>query len=189
MGINTPFEVFPVLETERFRLREIELSDAANMFNYFSRDEVTEFYDLDTFTSVQQAIELVESLKYRYQSKRQIRWGITLINDNEIIGSCGLHAIEPEHYKAEIGYELHPDFWGKGVMTEVINRIVEYGFKEMNLNRIEALYNPLNTASQKVLEKNGFKFEGILRNRFFGKGRFLDAAVSSILKGDNERRI
>lgn len=182
MGWDEAFEEFPVLDTERFRLRKIELTDASNMYSYFSQDRVTEFYDLETFSSKQQAVELIESLLFRYQSRKQIRWGIARKENNELIGTCGFHALEKDHFKAEIGYELHPDYWGSGVMAEVIAKVVNYGFNEMGLNRIEAFYDPLNHASRRVLEKNGFEFEGILRKRFFEKGKFVDAAISALLK-------
>ena len=184
MGWDAAFEVFPVLETQRFILRKIELTDAKSMFSYFSRDEVTEFYDLETFTSVQEAIELIQSLLYRYRERKQIRWGIQPKQHEEVIGSCGFHALELEHFKAEIGYELHPDYWGQGVMTEVIQKVLEFGFTNLELNRVEAFYDHFNHASRKVLEKSGFHFEGILRNRFYEKGKFVDAAISAILKDD-----
>lgn len=182
MGWDAAFEVFPVLETERFYLRKIELSDANSLFDYFSKNEVTKFYDLETFSSVQEAIELIHSISYRYKMKKQIRWGIQPKDQTGIIGTCGFHALEREHFKAEIGYELHPDCWNKGIMTEVIQKIIEYGFTSLELNRVEAFYEPLNHGSRKVLEKNGFKTEGILKKRFFEKGKFVDAAISAIIR-------
>jgi [ribosomal protein S5]-alanine N-acetyltransferase len=184
MGWEITFESFPILETERFELRKIRLNDASNMYSYLSKDEVVKYYDLETFTSKQQVVELIESLHYRYQTRKQLRWGITWKNHNTIIGTCGLHALEKDHLKAEIGYELHPEYWGRGVMTEVIQKVVKYGFNEMNLNRIEAFYHPLNIASKKVLEKNGFRYEGLLRKRFFEKGKYIDAAITAVLKED-----
>lgn len=182
MDWDSPFEIFPELETKRLKLRKIVLSDAPSIYDYFSKKEVTQFYDLETFTSKQQAIELIESLLYRYQVRKQIRWGITWKGNDKLIGTCGLHALEKEHLKAEIGYELHPDYWGKGIITEVIQAIIHYGFFSMGINRIEAFYDPLNIPSKRVLEKNGFQYEGTLRNRFYTKGKFIDVALSSIIK-------
>lgn len=182
MGESGPFTVFPLLATKGFLLRKIKVSDAPNMFDYFSRKEVVEYYDVELLTSQQQAIELIEGLLYRYNAGKQIRWGITLKDKAGIIGTCGFHSIELEHQKAEIGYELHPDYWGRGIMTEIIQKIVEYGFNNMDLNRIEAFYNPLNHASRRVLEKNGFQYEGTLRERFLVNGKFVDAAIAAILK-------
>lgn len=184
MGWSTAFGDFPVLETERFTLRALELTDAPSLFRYFSKEEVTEFYDVELLTSEQQAVEMIQGLLYRYKERKQIRWGIQAKGQHEIIGSCGFHELEFEHSKAEIGYELHPDYWGKSVMTEVVQRVIHYGFSEIGLNRIEAFFEPLNSRSRKVLEKNGFKFEGVLRKRFLVKGKYVDAAVAAILRDD-----
>lgn len=184
MGFDQAFADFPQLETDRVRLRKLKLTDAPSMFSYFSKDEVTKYYDLDTFISVKQAEELIERLLYRYEMRKQIRWAIVLKETDQLIGTCGFHAIEEEHWKAEIGYELHPDFWGKGIMTEVIKAAVQYGFNEIGLNRIEAFYDPENISSARVLEKNGFINEGLLRKRFFEKGKFVDGAISAIIKED-----
>ncbi|WP_084780598.1 GNAT family N-acetyltransferase [Bacillus massilinigeriensis] len=174
--------MFPELETDRFILRQLQMEDAPQMYRYFSLDEVTKFYDIETHTSEKEAADLIKQLSYRYSNGEQIRWGITFKNSNEIIGTCGLHEIEREHFKAEIGYELHPDYWGKGIMSEVITKVVEYAFSYMGLHRVEAFYHPLNIASKKALEKSGFQYEGLLRKRFFVKGRFMDVEISSIIK-------
>lgn len=187
MSFEEAFEDFPILETERFLLRKLEMTDAPSLFSYFSKDEVTMYYDLDTFSSEQQAVDLIQRLLQRYNEGKQIRWAITLRDNEQVIGTCGFHSIEQEHYKAEIGYELHPTYWNKGVMTEVISKVIEYGFNELGLNRVEAFYDPENHASQKVLEKNGFKYEGLLRKRFFEKGKFADGAISAILKEEFQR--
>lgn len=184
MGFDQAFADFPQLETDRVRLRKLKLTDAPSMFSYFSKDEVTKYYDLDTFISVKQAEELIERLLYRYEMRKQIRWAIVLKETDQLIGTCGFHAIEEEHWKAEIGYELHPDFWGKGIMTEVIQAAIQYGFNEIGLNRIEAFYDPENISSARVLEKNGFIYEGLLRKRFFEKGKFVDGAISAIINED-----
>ncbi|MEH7526284.1 GNAT family protein [Bacillus sp. JJ1503] len=184
MGFNKAFTNFPKLETERVILRKLQMNDAPAMFSYFSKDEVTKFYDLTTFTSEKQAEGLIESLLFKYENREQIRWAIVLKETGKLIGTCGFHEIEEEHWKAEVGYELHPDFWRKGIMTEVINAVVQYGLIEIGLNRIEAIYDRRNISSAKVLEKNGFEFEGLLKKRFFKKGQFVDGAIAAILKED-----
>lgn len=182
MGFNMAFANFPQLETERVILRKLLMSDAQGIFSYFSKDEVTEYYDLDTFTTEKQAEDLIESLLYKYEVRNQIRWAVVLKETGRFIGTCGFHEIEEDHLKAEIGYELHPDYWGKGIMAEVIKTIVQYGLNELGLNRIEAFYDPRNIASSKVLEKNGFEKEGLLKKRYLKKGKFVDCAISAIVK-------
>jgi [ribosomal protein S5]-alanine N-acetyltransferase len=184
MGIERMFEEFPSLETERFYLRQLRSEDAPQMFSYFSQDIVTEYYDLESFNNEQQAVDLINKFNQGFVDKRQIRWGAELKETGRLVGTCGFHAIEPVHFKAEIGYELHPDYWGKGMMPEITKAIVAFGFQEMGLNRIEAFYDPANDQSWKVLKKNGFQYEGTLRKRFFEKGRFVDAALAAVIKED-----
>ncbi|MCV2504066.1 MAG: GNAT family N-acetyltransferase, partial [Neisseriaceae bacterium] len=113
--------------------------------------------------------------------KRAIRWGIVLKENNQVIGTCGYHNFQEEHSRAEIGYDLNPDYWQKGYMTEAITAIQKYGFKKLKLHRIEAFIFPDNLASRKLLEKVGLQSEGVLRDYFFEKGRFVDGEIFSIL--------
>jgi [ribosomal protein S5]-alanine N-acetyltransferase len=173
---------FPVLTTERFILRRMEEKDAGEVFDYFSKDEVTKYYDLESFTEESQAVEIIERWNTRFEKNEGIRWGIADKVSGKIIGSCGYHCWEKEHYKAEIGFEVHPDYWRQGVISEVLQPIIQFGFESMSLNRVEAFYDPENTASKECLFKAGFIFEGVLRKAAYEKGVFCDAAVCSILK-------
>lgn len=175
---------FPILETERLVLRQITPEDSGDLFHYFSLDEVTKFYDVESFTNVQQAEELIDRWQQRFEKNLGIRWGITLKYENRVIGTCGYHGWMKHHFKAEIGYELTPDYWGKGFMTEAIQRVTEFGFRDFGLNRIEAFVEPGNVNSRKVLEKAGFSEEGILKEHFYWRNRFVDTAIFALLKKD-----
>lgn len=102
---------FPVLETERFVLRQIKQDDSKDIFRYFSMDEVTRYYDLERFTNIEQAEELIHRWNQRYENNQGFRWGITLRSESRVIGTCGFHGWAKHHYKAEIGYELTPEYW------------------------------------------------------------------------------
>lgn len=173
---------FLELETKRLLLREIKQSDSQDIFQYFSSDEVTRFYDVESFTNIKQAEELIQRWKERFENGQVIRWGIALKSDNRIIGTCGFHGWMKQHYKAVMGYELAPEFWRQGYMTEVTQKIVEYGFKNLELNRIEAFVEPENAGSRKLLEKIGFSEEGILKEHFYWKNRFVDNVLYACLK-------
>lgn len=173
---------FPILETERLVLRQITPEDSGDLFHYFSLDEVTKFYDVESFTNVQQAEELIDRWHQRFEKNLGIRWGITLKSENRVIGTCGYHGWMKHHFKAEIGYELTPDYWGKGFMTEAIQKVIEFGFREFGLNRIEAFVEPGNVNSRKVLEKVGFSEEGILKEHFYWRNQFVDTAIFALLK-------
>jgi ribosomal-protein-alanine N-acetyltransferase len=175
---------FPILETERFVLRQLTQNDSIEIFQYFSLDEVTKFYDLESFTNIEQAEELIQKWNQRFVRSQAIRWGITLKSENRVIGTCGFHGWMKNHYKAEIGYELTPKYWRQGFMTEVIEKIIEYGFNYLGLNRIEAFVEPENTGSRKVLEKIGLREEGTLKEHFYLRNRFVDTVIYALLKKD-----
>jgi len=173
---------FPLLETDRFVLREIKQEDSSDIFHYFSLDEVTKFYDVESFTSVEQAEELIQRWNDRFKKEQAIRWGITLKSENKVIGTCGFHGWAKNHYKAHIGYELAPEYWGQGYMTEVVKKIIEFGFNHLALNRIEAYVEPKNTGSRKLLENIGFREEGILKEHYYWKNQFVDTVIYALLK-------
>lgn len=176
---------FPILETERFILRQLRLEDAPDLFSYFSKDEVTEFYDLESFTEVGQAEELIKNWNDRFTNAQGIRWGITFKHEDRIIGTCGFHNWSKEHFKIEVGYELSPPFWRQGIMTEVLKTVINYGFSRLGLNRIEAFIDPHNISSRKLLQKVGLTEEGTLRDYFYEKSKFVDAVIFSILKQEH----
>ncbi|WP_293945180.1 MULTISPECIES: GNAT family N-acetyltransferase [unclassified Sphingobacterium] len=176
-------DIFPILSTERLSLRQIQHSDAPALFSYFSKDEVTLYFDLPTFQHVDEAYKLVKTWQENFQQKKAIRWAICLKdNPNQLIGSCGFHNFSSEHFRAEIGYELHPAFWQQGIMTEAVSAMISFGFEGYKLNRIEAFIDPDNLASRKLLEKMNLVSEGILRDYFFEKGRFVDGEIFALLK-------
>ena len=171
----------PVISSERLVLRELRMSDAQNVFNYFSKDEVTLYYDLATFTSITQAEELIKIWNIRVVEGQGLRWAITLKGSDELIGTCGFHSLSEENSRAEIGYEVTPAYWGKGIASEAVQLMLDFGFNELNLHRIEAFIDPEHHASRRVLLKSGMQTEGVLRDYFFEKGRYVDAELLSII--------
>ncbi|MDQ0219812.1 N-acetyltransferase [Peribacillus cavernae] len=174
--------MFPVFETERLILREITEKDAHGIFNCFSNNAVTRFYGQDTLTTLDQAKQFVEAFSKNYNEKRGIRWGIELKGKEGIIGTIGFHAWSPKYKRAEIGYELHPDYWRKRYATEAVKKVVSFGFNELGLTRIGAVVFIDNHASNQLLIKLGFEKEGILRNYMYQNGVPYDTNVYSILK-------
>jgi ribosomal-protein-alanine N-acetyltransferase len=174
--------MFPKLETERLQLREVVKEDAQCIFNCFSNNDVTRYYGQDTLTSMEQANELVEFFTKSFQENRGIRWGIEIKGNKGIIGTIGFNAWSSKHKRAEIGYELHPEYWGKGYATEAVSKVISYGFRELELTRIGAVVFIENMASNKLLTKLGFEKEGILRNYMYQNGIPYDTNIYSLLK-------
>ncbi|WP_404427455.1 GNAT family N-acetyltransferase [Ureibacillus chungkukjangi] len=178
--------MFPVLETERLRLREITKEDAEGIFACFSNEAVTRYYGEETLQQIEQAEKFVDFFAKSFEAKRGIRWGIEVKRTKGIIGTIGFNGWSPKHRKAEIGYEIHPDYWRKGYTTEALSKVLPYGFDVMGLSRIGAIVFIENEASNNLLIKLGFKKEGVLRENIYHNGASHDTNVYSILK--NERR-
>lgn len=174
--------MFPILETERLVLREIKNEDADAIFSCFSNEQVMKYYGSDAFQTIEQAKDLIELFAKNYLEKRTIRWGIEVKDSNELIGTIGYHAWASKHRKAEIGYEIHPTYWRKGYVSEAIQKIIEYGFKEMDLTRIGAIIYLENDGSYKLLEKLGFQREGVLRKNMYQNGEPYDTYIYSLIK-------
>jgi [ribosomal protein S5]-alanine N-acetyltransferase len=181
--LEVELETFPQLETKNLVLRRMYATDAEAVFQIFADDEITTFYDLDTFTHIDQATKLIERQADRFERKEGIRWGIARKGDNLIIGTCGYVFVKPS-FQAGLGYDLARSYWRQGLMTEALSAILRFGFERMELNRIQALVMLGNTASIHLLRKLRFEEEGILREYGFFKGKFHDLRCFSMLKKD-----
>lgn len=175
-------QAFPTIRTERLVLRQLRLQDSEHIYSYFSTDEVTKYYDLEPFTDPVQAENLIISWQERYNNQQGIRWAISLREEDRIIGTCGFHNWSRKHRKAEVGYELSPEYWGQGLMTEALNRIILYGTEELGLHRIGAVIFPDNAASRRLLEDTGFCEEGTLKGYYYKNNKFIDAVIFSKLR-------
>jgi len=174
--------MFPTLETERLHLREIVKQDAQGIFNCFSNNEVTRYYGQDTLTSIEQAEQFVEFFTNNYKENRGIRWGIEMKGKQGIIGTLGFNAWSSKHKRAEIGYELLPEYWGNGYAIEAVSKVIAYGFNKLDLTRIGAVVFIDNKESARLLAKLGFEKEGVLRNYMYQNGISYDTTVYSLLK-------
>ncbi|MBL8966338.1 MAG: GNAT family N-acetyltransferase [Spirochaetaceae bacterium] len=175
---------FPRLETCRLRLRPIALEDAERIFELYSDPRVAEYDDFEPYTDKAAALRCVEATLGAFDSGRNLRWVLAPKEDDRFIGSCGLSDFDEEARRAEIGYDLLPREWGKGFMSEAVAAVLDYGFGAMGLNRIEAFITPGNAASVRVLEKNGFSREGLVRERDYFRGRLWDGILMAILRRD-----
>ncbi|MDZ8087838.1 MAG: GNAT family protein [Nostoc sp. DedQUE12b] len=173
MSNNFSLSSFPELETERLLLRETTLQDTEAIFAVFSDPGVTKFHDLDTFTSIKEAIAVIERRAKRFEQGDAIRWGIVHKQNNILIGSCGFR-VNPQEHSAEVGYELASTFWRQGIMTEAVSTILQFGFQKMGLRFVIAQVMLENIASKKLLEKLGFHSQGVKKQNGFFKGQYHD---------------
>jgi ribosomal-protein-alanine N-acetyltransferase len=185
-----PRTPFPELETDRLILREIHPGDAGDLYRIFSDADTMEFWSCRPYSSLQQAIGLIERMAEARRTGSALHWGISLKGDPRLIGKCGFNEWRTVHRRGDVSYILSRDFWGKGIVTEALSRILDFGFDQMNLHSIEAGVTPGNVASTKMLEKLGFRLEGHLHESFWAEDRFVDSLIFSLLAKEwKQRRI
>ncbi|WP_330744802.1 GNAT family N-acetyltransferase [Chryseobacterium sp. CP-77] len=172
---------FPVLETERLILRRLTLNDTQDLFEYFSLDEVMEYYDLETFKTEDDSRRIIQHFNSEFEKGKGFRWALELKSNGKVIGTCGYHNWYKEHFRAEIGYELNPKFWQQSYMKEAILPILTYGFESMRLHRVDAFIDPSNISSERLLSSLNFSKEGTLKDYFFEKGKFVDATIFGLI--------
>lgn len=182
--MSDPFLTFPYLMTPRLRLREIRADDADDLVKVFKEDAVTRYYDIHTFSDRERAHQLIRFFNERWISRQGMRWAITRRGDDVLLGTCGFNSWDRGNYLSSIGYELGLPHWGQGIMTEALRAVLDYGFANMALNRVEAEVVPGNLASERVLQKLGFQREGLLREKGFWGGAFHDLTLFALLKAD-----
>lgn len=176
------FLPFQNLETERLLLRRVVDEDVNEIFALRSDPEVMKYIPRPLVKTKEDALAHVAMIDEKIEINEGINWAITLKGNPKLIGIIGHYRIKPEHFRAEIGYMLLPEYQGKGIISEAIKTVVKYGFEVMQLHSIEAIIDPENFASEKVLQKNGFLKEAHLKENEFYEGRFLDTVIYSLLK-------
>lgn len=181
LAIN--FSPFPVLQTERLLLREINVSDAAQIFKLRSNPVSMQYLSRPVMKNEEEAQLLITRNKGDISSNTGITWAIALKEQPEtLIGTFGFWRIEKENYRAEIGYMFLPEYFGKGYAKEVIFCGIDFAFHTLNIHSIEANIHPANKASEAVLLKAGFVQEGYFKENFFFNGSFLDSVIFSLVK-------
>lgn len=175
------FSKIPTLETERLRLRCLVPSDSRDMYQYACREDVTRYLLWDPHTGPEYTSRYLAGLQSQYRAGEFYDWAVEYKADEKMIGTCGFTSFDIENNRAEIGYVLNPEYWGRSIAAEAVMRVLDFGFRTLSLNRIEARYMTGNERSRRVMEKCGMRFEGILRSLICVRGIYRDIGVCSIL--------
>ncbi len=175
------FLQFQNLESDRLLLRQITPEDVKEVFELRSNAETMKYIPRPLTTNIEEAMEHIKMIQEKLEKNEGINWAITLKGHTKLIGIIGHYRMKWEHFRSEIGYMILPQFHGKGIATEAIKLMVDYGFNQMNMHSLEGIIDPANTASARVLEKNGFVKEAHFKENEFYDGKFLDSVVYSLI--------
>ena len=175
------FNPFPILETERLRLRRVEPKDVKEVFALRSDKEVMRYIAKPLMKTLSDAEAHIKMIEEGIQKHEYINWAITLKGEDTLIGILGFYRMAKEHYRTEVGYMLDGKFHKQGIMQEAIKVVLAYGFNEMKAHSITAVIDPRNTASENILLKNNFVKEAHFKEDYFFNGEFLDSVHYSLL--------
>ena len=184
---------FPKLTTERLLLRQVTLGDAEWYLEHFSVPEIVWGQGCAPPEGIEAARE--QTTRYfveSFEQRRGMRWGLVLKEDlahagapdagAPLIGSAGFYDWDAEVRSAEFGYDLRPEYWGRGLMAEALTAILDFAFGSLGLNRAQVLLMPRNLRSRRLVERLGFTKEGALREHDFDeRGELCDDVVFSLL--------
>ena len=171
----------PELDTPRLTFRKMLKKDSEDMYEYASQRAVTEYLMWSPHDSEAYTRRYLTYLQSRYRTGEFHDWALVYRENGKMIGTCGFTRFNLEANSAEIGYVLNPAYWGMGLAPEAARRILQFGFLELRLHRIEAHYMVGNDRSRRVMDKIGMTFEGIQRESLHVRGHYVSIGVCSIL--------
>jgi len=146
-------DAFPVLRTERLCLKVPAYEDILPLLRISQDEDVTQYYGVEAYKTELEARKEADWMRRIYEEDEGIRWVITLRDHPEYIGNIGMDKYSKKNRRTELGFKLRKEYWRQGMMTEALTQAPNYGFEVIGLNRIEALIDPSNEASSKLLEK------------------------------------
>lgn len=176
------FSPFPVLESERLVFRAIKDTDIKEIYALRSDPELMQYIPRPLITTMDEAQQHIGMIQDKIDKNEGINWAMTEKGSDKLISLIGFYMTKHAHYRSEIGYMLLPAYHNKGYVTEAIQRLLKYGFGPMGLHSVEAIIDPRNVASEKVLQKNGFRKEAHFVEDCYYEGEFLDSVHYGILK-------
>jgi ribosomal-protein-alanine N-acetyltransferase len=165
------FTTFPVLETERLTLRELNLNDAKAIFGLRTNKEINEFIDRKRLNNLSESRAFIDLISKLAATNKGLFWVLESKNNQQLIGTIGLRNFEDEENYAEIGYELDPSYHQRGFMSEAFEAILKFGFENLELKTIEAFTHQKNTASIALLKKQQFVLDPERRDEGFENNR------------------
>ncbi|MCD6013385.1 MAG: acetyltransferase, ribosomal protein N-acetylase [Flavipsychrobacter sp.] len=180
--LQVNFNPFPVLATERLVLRAFTNDDVNEMYRMRTDEAIMRYIDRPRPKSIEETFPFIEKITNMVNNNEGIAWAITLKDAPTMIGHMSFHILMKAHYRAEVGYMMDTRHQGKGLVSEALKAVLQYGFNIMGLHSVEAHVNPENTASRKLLEANNFKQEAYFKENFYWEGSFRDTVIYSLLK-------
>ena len=178
----------PRLSGSRLDLRWLTREDAASILSVFGDPEVMKFWSSPPLSDLEAAVALVDRIGRFFESRQLFQWGIYRRETHDLIGTVTLFHLDQAHRRAEVGFALGRSAWGQGFGTEALELLIEFAFDRLDLHRLEADVDPENEPSLRLLERQGFRREGYLRERWHHLGELRDTVLLGLLRREWIRR-
>ncbi|MGE7672846.1 GNAT family N-acetyltransferase [Lysinibacillus sp. NPDC094403] len=184
MNIEKVFAEFPILSSQNIVLKKIEDAHLQEVFAIYDNEKVLEYCGIIPKHNIQTVSKMIGHFHRDYQKKSRVKWGIFQKSQSDkLVGIIEAMDFNQKVNMVTIGYFLAEDDWGKGLATDAVKILVKFLFEEVNINRIQAEVMPLNKASKKVLLKNDFLKEGLLRQATLWSGKgIVDLEIYGLLQ-------
>lgn len=176
----------PVLEAKRVRLRPFRAGDRDKLYELFSDPAVARYWSSPPWTDRSQADTWLAGA-LDFSNPTMLQWVTAERETDELIGTVTIFGLRVDQMRAEIGYSLRSEYWGRGFAREAVTRAIELGFDDLGLRRFEADVDPRNAASIGLLTRLGFTREGMLRERWIVAGEVCDTAFFGLLAREFRR--
>ena len=176
--------VVPRLDGARLALRAPDERDVDRLYALFSDPAVMRYWSRPPMTERAEAEALLARWLDGFATREALTWIIASPEADAAIGTCTLFRFEPRHRRAEIGYSLRSELWGRGLAREALTLLFEWAFPALGLHRIEADVDPRNDGSRRLLLRLGFRSEGLLRERYFVGDEVSDTELFGLLASE-----
>lgn len=174
-------EHLPTLSTPRSELRHLRVEDVPAVLEIFSDPEVMRYWDSAPLRDLAGARSYVDEIHGKLRSRTLFQWGLARRTDDRVVGTCTLFHLDPGHRRAEVGFALARAAWGQGLMSEALTALIRFAFGTLALHRLEADVDPRNDPSLRALERQGFRKEGYMRERYHLNGETQDTVFLGLL--------
>ena len=168
------------IKTKRLLLRQFQPDDLENVFRGLSHPDIIPYYGVryDSLDATKAQMEFFFDLE---KNGTGMWWAICSLDNNIFYGAGGLNSLSKEHKKAEIGFWLLPEYWGKGILSEAMPLICSYGFNQLGLHRIEGFVESKNENCKNAMKKSSFKYEGTMVDCEIKDGHFISLDIFALL--------
>lgn len=183
------FSKIPTVETPRLILRSMKVSDAEDMFDYAQREDLTRYLTWEPHADIGFTKEYLTYIGQRYRTGDFYDWAVVCKEDGRMIGTCGFTRFDFHSDVGEIGYVIHPAYHGQGYATEAVRAVMDFGFRKLELHRIEAKYIQGNDSSRRLMERVGMTFEGYARDAMKIKGEYRTIGTCAMLQSEYAKEV